>query len=61
MNKVTEILTGGNGNIPVVIKVEEKGQPMMAPSRLWITKGDGRVERLIESLGVENVKLVERK
>ena len=61
MNKVTEILTGGNGNIPVVIKDEEKGQPMMAPSRLWITKGDGRVERLIESLGVENVKLVERK
>ncbi len=57
---VKEILRGGEGEIPVILRYETTKQTMMAGKSMWISLGDGRQEQLVHLLGEENVKLVEK-
>lgn len=57
MRKVKEILGGANGSIDVIIKFEDSGSAVKAPKSMMVDKGDGRYERLLDLLGVENVKM----
>ncbi|MEE1013339.1 MAG: DNA polymerase III subunit alpha [Clostridia bacterium] len=57
---VKAILRGGEGDIPVILRYEDKKQTLMAGRALWVSLGDGREEQLIALLGAENVKLVEK-
>lgn len=56
--KVKAILRGGDGDIPVILRYEDKKQTMMAGRSMWVSFNDGREEQLIELLGEANVKLV---
>ena len=55
---VKAILRGGKGEIPVILRLEETKQTLMAGKGMWISPGDGRQEKLVHLLGEENVKLV---
>ena len=57
---VKAILRGGEGDIPVILRYEDKKQTLMAGRALWVSLGDGREEQLAALLGAENVKLVEK-
>ena len=57
---VKEILRGGQGEIPVILRYETTKQTMMAGKSMWISLDDGRQEQLAHLLGEENVKLVEK-
>lgn len=58
---IKEILRGGAGKIPVILRYEKEKQTMMAPESMWVTEDDQRISRLQALLGEENVKLVKSK
>ena len=58
--KVKAILRGGEGDIPVILRYEDKQQTLMAGKSMWVSLADGRMEQLEELLGSENVKMVEK-
>ena len=59
--KLKEILKGANGDIPVILRYEDKRQTLMSPRSMWIRQGDGREEKLTELFGADNVRLVRNK
>lgn len=60
MRAVKDILSGAGGSIGVVIKFSDSGEVVKAPMSMMINRNDGRYERLLDLLGSENVKLVEK-
>ena len=60
MRMVKGILSGAGGSIGVVIKFSDSGEVVKAPASMMISRNDGRYERLLDLLGSENVKLVEK-
>ena len=60
MTKVKEILRDANGDTEVVIVFEDTKQKVKAPESMMVHKNDRRIDSLINLLGEENVKYVER-
>ena len=60
MTKVKEILRDANGDTEVVIVFEDTKQKVKAPKTMMVNKNDRRIDSLINLLGEENVKYVER-
>lgn len=60
MTKVKEILRDANGDTEVVIVFEDTKQKVKAPKTMMVNKNDKRIDSLINLLGEENVKYVER-
>ncbi len=60
MTKVKEILCDANGDTEVVIVFEDTKQKVKAPKTMMVNKNDRRIDSLINLLGEENVKYVER-
>ncbi|MBQ2613735.1 MAG: DNA polymerase III subunit alpha [Clostridia bacterium] len=58
--QVKAILRGGEGDIPVILRYEDRQQTLMAGRNLWVSLNDGREQQLCALLGEENVKLVQR-
>ena len=49
-----------NGDTEVVIVFEDTKQKVKAPKTMMVNKNDKRIDSLINLLGEENVKYVER-
>ncbi len=59
-DRIKEILNDARGDIDVFIKYEDLNQVYKASSKMRVNRNDGRIEKLIDLLGNENVRLVEK-
>ena len=57
--KVKQILTDSNGNVPVYLYCEEENKRFEAPKSMWLNKNDVKIEKIAEIIGKNNVKSVE--
>ncbi len=59
LEKIKAILQNSNGNVPVFIYSVDDNKRFGAPQNMWLKKNDGKIEKIAEIIGKNNVKAVE--